>query len=270
MPELPEVQTVINDLIRESSGRKIIDIKTLTKSIWRYKYPRRGNIVGADIAGIKRKGKYILITLSNNRMLITHLGMTGRMILTEPGKVPDKHTHVIIKFGDFDIHYNDIRRFGFMDLVRSEKRGEVSYLRSLGPDPFELDEEKFTGIVKSKKRMIKQLLLDQNTISGLGNIYSDEVLFAAGIHPRSNSYRIGKKRLARLYDVTIETLNRAIKARGSSVSDFVDGSGAPGKYQNFHYVYGREGKPCKKCGTLIIREIIASRSAHYCPRCQRR
>jgi len=270
LPELPEVQTVINDLIRESSGRKIIDIRTLTKSIWRYKYPRRGNIVGADITGINRKGKYILIFLSNGRVLVVHLGMTGRMTVTEPGRIPDKHTHVIIKIGDLDIHYNDIRRFGFMDLVRFEELGEVPYLRDLGPDPFELDQEKFTGIIKSRKRMIKQLLLDQNTISGLGNIYSDEVLFGAGIHPRSNSFRIGKKRLARLYDVTIETLNRAIKARGSSISDFVDGSGVPGKYQNFHYVYGREGKPCKKCGSLIKREIIASRSSHYCPRCQRK
>jgi formamidopyrimidine-DNA glycosylase len=196
--------------------------------------------------------------------------MTGRMIVTEPERIPEKHTHVIIRFGDFDIHYNDVRRFGFMDLVRSDKLGEVKYLCNLGPDPFEIGEEIFSGIVKSKKRMIKQLLLDQNTISGLGNIYSDEILFAAGIHPRSISFRIGKKRLARLYDVTIETLNRAIKARGSSVSDFVDGSGAPGKYQNFHYVYGREGKPCKKCGALIKREIIASRSAHFCPRCQRK
>jgi formamidopyrimidine-DNA glycosylase len=195
--------------------------------------------------------------------------MTGRLVLAGSGSPPDKHTHVIIRFDGFDIHYNDIRRFGFMDLRRDTRIENVSYLAKLGPDPFELGENEFAGVIKSKNRMIKQLLLDQNIISGLGNIYTDEILFRAGIHPRAISSRLRKKRILCLYNVTIETLNRAIKARGSSISDFVDGSGAPGGYQNFHSVYGREGKPCNKCGARIKREIIASRSAHFCPRCQR-
>lgn len=269
MPELPEVQTVIDDLEPNIKNRKIVDIRILTRSIWRYKYPRKTNICGATVTDIGRKGKYILTYLSSDHILITHLGMTGRLVLTERGKPPDKHTHVVIQFDDFDIHFNDVRRFGFMDLCRGRGIYNVSYLAKLGPDPFELSEDEFAGIIKSKNRMIKQLLLDQNVISGLGNIYSDEILFGSRIHPRRTSSRLSKKRILRLYDVTIEILNGAIKARGSSVSDFVDGSGAPGGYQNFHSVYGREGKPCRNCGADIKREIIASRSAHFCPRCQR-
>ncbi len=269
MPELPEVQTIIDDLKSKIRGAGIIDIKTSTKSIWRYKYPRKGNIVGATVSGVARRGKYILIYLSKNKALIVHLGMTGRLIFTESGSRPQKHTHIVLRFTDFDIHYNDIRRFGFMDLVNLDNLENVSYLRNLGPDPFEIETGDFISIIRSKKRMMKPFLLDQNVISGLGNIYSDEILFKARIHPRVISSKIGKKRLTNLHDAALEILKNAIKARGSSISNYVDGSGSRGRYQNSHLVYGREGKPCKRCGAKIKREVIGSRSAHFCPRCQR-
>jgi formamidopyrimidine-DNA glycosylase len=269
LPELPEVQTIVNDLGPKMINRKITDIKILTRSIWRYKYPRKGNIIGARVTGISRRGKYIVISLSGKYTWIVHLGMTGRLVLAKSGTRRDKHTHVIMRFSGFEVHYNDIRRFGFMDLLPDGRIEKIPYLKNLGPDPFELDETGFMGVLKSRKRMIKQLLMDQNVISGLGNIYSDEILFGAGIHPRAISSRLRKKRISGLYNATIETLNLAIRARGSSISDFVDGSGEPGGYQDYHSVYGREGKPCVKCGTPVRREKIAGRSAHYCPRCQR-
>lgn len=269
MPELPEVQTIIEDLRKEIRGARIVDIKTITRSIWRYKYPHRRNIVGATVSDLVRRGKYILIYLSNNNIFIVHLGMTGKLILISSGSRPERHTHVILKFVEYEIHYNDVRRFGFMDLVNIDNLTNISYLRKLGPDPFEIEKTEFIGLIRSKKRMIKPLLLDQNIISGLGNIYSDEILFKARIHPRAVSSKISKKRLANLYDASLEILKKAIKARGSSISNYVDGSGVRGLYQNLHLVYGREGKSCRGCGAKIRREIIGSRSAHFCPRCQR-
>jgi formamidopyrimidine-DNA glycosylase len=226
-------------------------------------------MIGATVSDIVRKGKYILIYLSTNNALVIHLGMTGKLIFLKVGSKPDKHTHVVFKFADSDLHYNDVRRFGFMDLVSIDELMKAPYLCRLGPDPFAMGKVEFISIIKSKNRMMKPFLLDQNIISGLGNIYSDEALFKAGIHPRSICSRIRKKRLAKLYDSTREILERAIEARGSSISDYVDGSGVRGEYQNSHLVYGREGESCKRCGAKIKREIIGSRSAHFCPRCQR-
>jgi len=269
LPELPEVQTIVDDLKNKIRVARIIDIKILTKSIWRYKYPRKRSMIGAKVSDVIRRGKYILIYLSTNNVLVIHLGMTGKLIFVKVGSKPDKHTHVVFKFPDSDLHYNDVRRFGFMDLVSVDALKGIAFLNKLGPDPFEIEMGEFISIIKSKNRMIKPLLMNQDIISGLGNIYSDEILFKARIHPRSISSRIRKKKLAKLYDSAREILERAIEARGSSISDFVDGSGVRGEYQNSHLVYGRGGQSCKRCGAKIKREIIGSRSAHFCPRCQR-
>ncbi len=269
LPELPEVQTIVEDLKSKVSGARILDMKTLTRSIWRYKYPRKRDIIGATVSNVARRGKFILVYLSNGNTLIVHLGMTGRLTVTPSGSRPEKHTHVVLKLAGFDLHYNDIRRFGFMDLVGGDNLARIPYLNKLGPDPFDTERDEFISIIKSKKRMIKPLLLDQNVISGLGNIYSDEVLFEARIHPRTISSKIGRKRLANLHAASLEILRNAIKARGSSISNYVDGSGVKGLYQNSHRIYGRGGQPCDRCGAKIKREIIGSRSAHFCPRCQR-
>ncbi|UCC81018.1 MAG: bifunctional DNA-formamidopyrimidine glycosylase/DNA-(apurinic or apyrimidinic site) lyase [Candidatus Zixiibacteriota bacterium] len=269
MPELPEVQTVVDDLKEKISGAGILDMKTITRSIWRYKYPRKRDIIGATVSNVARRGKFILVYLSNGYVIIVHLGMTGRLTVTPSGSKIEKHTHVVLKFAGFDLHYNDIRRFGFMDLVGADNLAKIPYLHKLGPDPFDIEGDEFISIIKSKNRMIKPLLLDQNVISGLGNIYSDEVLFEARIHPRTISSKMGRKRLANLHAASLAVLRDAIKARGSSISNYVDGSGVKGLYQNSHRVYGREGEPCEKCGARIKREIIGSRSAHFCPRCQR-
>ncbi len=269
MPELPEVQTIVDDLNGIIRGARIIDMRTITGSIWRYKYPRRRNIIGATVSNVARRAKFILVYLSNGKVLIVHLGMTGRLTVAPSGSRPEKHTHVVLKFAGFDLHYNDVRRFGFMDLVGAGNLAKIPYLNKLGPDPFDMERDEFISIIKSKKRMIKPLLLDQNVVSGLGNIYSDEVLFEARIHPKTISSKIGRKRLANLHAASLEILRNAIKARGSSISDYVDGSGNRGAFQNSHRVYGREGQPCEKCGAKIKREIIGGRSAHFCPRCQR-
>ena len=269
MPELPEVQTIIDDLKNRILRREIRGIKTLTKSIWLNKIPRKEKILGAAIDDISRRGKYIIIYLANNTAIIIHLGMTGQLLLLNPKTKPAKHTHVVIALGKFDLHFNDIRRFGFIDIVDAENLDDIPYLSKLGPDPLQISKGDFAEIISSKSRMIKPLMLDQSVISGFGNIYSDEILFEARINPRAISSGITKRKLTIFHAASQKVLKNALKARGSSVSNYVDGSGERGSYQNSHLVYGKEGKPCVRCGSKIKRETIGSRSAHFCPRCQK-
>jgi len=269
MPELPEVQTIVNDLKKKIMGSKIADIKTITKSIWRNGPPHKRKIIGTAVSNIDRKGKYILIRLSRGRTLVIHLKMTGRLTIENKRKIADKHTHFVFVFDEFELHFNDVRRFGFLDLIEKIEINSTPYLAKIAPDPFEINQDEFIRLIQSKKRIIKPLLMDQTVISGLGNIYADEALFRAGIHPKKNSSKMSKVRAGNLYRSIIEILKKAIHARGSSVSDYVDGSGHRGGYQHKHLVYGKEGEPCPQCGRAIKRERIGGRSAHYCTRCQK-
>jgi formamidopyrimidine-DNA glycosylase len=269
MPELPEVETIVRDLRQDLVGKAISGVRILTRSIWRDKVPLSKHLK-AEISDIRRRGKNILIYLSNDRVLIIHLKMTGQLTVEKSLNPIKKHTHFIMDLTSGEqVRFNDIRRFGYLDLVREEDLAKTAYLLSLGPDALEISRDDFILIIKSKKRIIKSLLLDQSAVSGLGNIYSDEALFFAGIRPRQVSASISRLRASRLYDAMIDVLNKALDARGSSIDDYVDARGDKGSFQNQHHVYGREGEPCKKCGRPIKREVIGSRSAHYCPHCQK-
>ena len=269
MPELPEVQTVVNDLNKSIKGLTVKNVQLSNKLIWRDKRSRKTVLHDKKILKVIRKGKNILINLSGNNSLIVHLKMTGKLIFIKKINQYPKHTHFAAKLSSGYLYFNDIRRFGYLDLVKTDRLDGLPYLKSLGPDPFELDVAEFTALIKSKSRMIKPLLMDQTVIAGLGNIYADESLFAAKIHPKKLSSRISKKKLETLFNKIVRILDQAIKARGSSVSDYVDGSGSAGSFQLSHKVYGHEGEPCPACNGKIIREAIGGRSAHYCPRCQR-
>ncbi len=269
MPELPEVETIVRDLSRSVTGSRINKVHILNSTIWRNRRPSARTLIGRQIEGIGRKGKHILIHLSGDRTLVVHLKMTGRLTYETDSNPIAKHTHLVLALDNGEVRFNDIRRLGYLDLVKSSKLENVDFLKQLGPDPLRISEKEFTEIVRGRSKMIKALLLDQNVISGLGNIYSDEALFAAGIHPARVSSRISKVRASRLHRAISEVLRAAISARGSSVDDYVDGSGKQGSFQNYLKVYGRGGEPCVKCGTTIERRTIGSRSAHFCPRCQR-
>ncbi len=269
MPELPEVQTIVNDLRNKIVGKKIMTAKIITRSVWRDGRLPRVGLRSATISGIERKGKNILISLSGGRTLIIHLKMTGKLTLDRSDTKVAKHTHFIMELNDGEIRFNDIRRFGYLHLVKTSKLPDLDYLAKIGPDPYQLGVDDFLAAIKSKNRMIKALLLDQTVISGLGNIYTDEALFRAGISPKLNCRAISVARLGKLHSVIIEILDEAIQARGSSISDYVDADGVQGGYQNSHRVYGRESQPCVNCRRKIRREKIGGRSAHYCPRCQR-
>lgn len=269
MPELPEVETIVRDLKERVIGAGIQRVDFLNRSVWRNGKPLSRSLIRKRITNIERIGKNILIHLSNNRTLVIHLKMTGRLTFEDSRTPLAKHTHFVIRLDNGELRYNDVRRFGYLDLVESSKLDGVDYLARLGPDPLLISEYDFVRIIRSKRRIIKSLLLDQSIISGLGNIYTDEALFLARMHPRRISSSLSRKRIARLHHVIVEVLKAAIEARGSSIADYVDGSGKPGLYKDSHKVYGREGQPCFQCSRHIKREVIGSRSAHFCTRCQR-
>ena len=269
MPELPEVETIVRDLRDLIVGRKIIGTSFLRKSVWRKHAPKPVMLVNSLIDSIERKGKNILIHLSNRRTLIVHLKMTGRLTFEIPAVPIKKHTHLVIDLDGAHLRFNDIRRFGYLDLVESTKLSNLDYIAFLGPDALEISEDDFVKLIRSRSRIIKSMLLDQTITSGLGNIYSDESLYLAKIYPKKVSSSLSKAKARQLYAAIRQILLMAIKNRGSSVDDYVDARGGKGSHQNFFSVYGREGEPCFVCGHLIKRIIIGSRSCHYCPRCQR-
>jgi formamidopyrimidine-DNA glycosylase len=269
MPELPEVETIVRDLREDISGRRISNVRFLTRSVWRKHVPSTQSLVGATIERLDRMGKNILIFLSNGRVLIVHLKMTGRLTFEKPSAPKKKHTHFILSLNGGELRFNDIRRFGYLDLVYSQKLGKVPYLARLGPDALKIGRQEFTELIRTRKRIIKALLLDQDLIAGMGNIYTDEALFRAGIHPKRVSSSLSVARAGKLHEAMIETLNLALSARGSTIDNYVGGRGTPGSFQDQHLVYGREGKPCPKCGRTIKRILVGGRSTHFCSHCQK-
>jgi formamidopyrimidine-DNA glycosylase len=221
---------------------------------------------GFTVAAVRRRGKHIVFDLRRgNRFahLLIHLGMTGQLRLdAEPGR----HTHAIVQLdGGLTLLYNDTRQFGRLEFCeRLPQR-----LERLGPEPLELAEEEFVRRFRAHRSMVKSLLLDQSFLSGLGNIYCDEALFRAGIHPRALAARLRPERAERLHRAIVEVLAESIRLGGSSVSDYVASDGRRGRFQLRHNVYRRTGRPCPVCGTPIRRILVASRGTHFCPRCQR-
>ncbi|HEX4166034.1 MAG TPA: zinc finger domain-containing protein, partial [Bryobacteraceae bacterium] len=195
-------------------------------------------------------------------LLYIHLGMTGNLLWNA---IPGKYSRAVFELEGGTLVYNDIRQFGRVEFYR-ELPAELA---RVGPDALLLEAAPFCSRLKQRKGPIKSLLLNQAFLSGVGNIYADEALFAAGIHPRTPANRISRKRAVALHGQIHAILTLAIEHRGSSISNHVDGSGTPGAFQQLHAVYGRGSEPCLRCGTPIRRIVLGQRGTHYCPRCQR-
>ncbi len=196
---------------------------------------------------------------------IVHLGMTGSLVVCPPDAEVEKHTHAIVRLGSGrELRFVDPRRFGRLSVVRSSNGFAAS-----GLEPLDVGFELFVDLFRKRKTPIKSALLNQKLLSGVGNIYADESLFRAGIRPRRRAATLTRDELRRLYESVQQVLNEAILAGGSSINDYVDARGEPGMFQMQHRVYGREGEPCLTCRTPIKRIVIAGRSSHYCPKCQR-
>lgn len=264
MPELPEVEAVVRS-IAPLVGRRIVAAEFRVARILRGGDPERmaARLAGRRIGAIRRYGKFILVSLSGGGYLLLHLGMTGRLLL---GGTPGKHTHAIFTLDRGVLQFDDSRQFGAIELHEDFP----ARVARLGPEPLEIAAQDFASNLHRRRTSVKALLLNQTFVRGVGNIYADEALFRAGIHPKAATARLRRDRALRLHQALIEVLTEAIAAGGSSISDYVDADGRQGFFQISHRVYQRTGEPCVNCGAAIRRALVAQRSSHFCPRCQKR
>jgi formamidopyrimidine-DNA glycosylase len=280
MPELPEVETIARGLASRVTG-------DLIESVWLGSKPEPLKSPAAEIAAtlqsrriadVRRMGKHIVFELVSEgkrargrrsgqplgakAQWIVHLGMTGSMLVCKPDAEIAKHTHAVVKLASGrELRFVDPRRFGRLSVARDFDTG--------GCEPLDVKLDHFITLFHGRKTTIKSALLNQKLLRGVGNIYADESLFRAGIRPRRRATSLTRENLRRLHKSVQEVLREAIALGGSSVSDYVDSDGQEGSFQLEHRVYGREGERCLSCKTAIKRVVIAGRSSHYCPKCQR-
>ncbi|MGI9104494.1 MAG: bifunctional DNA-formamidopyrimidine glycosylase/DNA-(apurinic or apyrimidinic site) lyase [Terriglobales bacterium] len=285
MPELPEVETVVRGLQKTVIGDTVDDVWLSGRSQPLKSSPAEIAEVlgGARIAGVRRMGKHIVMDLEVARAtspatrrrataaggratpahFIVHLGMTGKILVVAPDEPLEKHTHFIARLkSGRELRFVDPRMFGKLAVARQP-------FQTAGSEPLDIGFELFAGLFRKRKTPIKSALLNQKLLRGIGNIYADESLFRAGVRPRRRAASLTRADLHRLYESVQQVLNEAIRAGGSSVSDYVDSAGEPGFFQLEHRVYGRERDPCLVCRTPVKRIVIAGRSSHYCPKCQK-
>jgi formamidopyrimidine-DNA glycosylase len=291
MPELPEVETIARGLNSRVAG-DVIESVWLGSKPEPLKSPAREMVAALEskrIAGVRRVGKHIVFDLENGgragtakktkvrskpalartpapasstAQWIVHLGMTGRMLVCPPEEEIAKHTHAIAKLASGrELRFVDPRRFGRLSVSNG--------FAAPGSEPLDVELAQFVKLFRGRKTPIKSALLNQNLLSGVGNIYADESLFRARVRPRRRATSLTQDDLGRLYQAIQEVLKEAIALGGSSISDYVDSDGEEGFFQLQHRVYGREGEPCLVCKTSVKRVVIAGRSAHYCPKCQK-
>ncbi len=278
MPELPEVEVLRRDLDREVVGKKIkaIEVNGL-RSVRRHKTKKAftSRLEGRKITKVERRGKYLVLSLDGTDALVVHLGMSGRLLRAKSAreKLP-KHTHVVITFTQGgQLRFVDPRTFGEVFVTElDEIDSQVEELAHLGIDPLEttMSWDRFGRMVADRKCRLKAMLMDQKFLAGIGNIYSDEILFAAGLRFDRESDSLSDQEIRRLYRAIVEILQDAVKHRGSSLADeqYVDLFGQPGEFQNHHNVYDREGESCRRCRHTVVRQRFSNRSTFFCDACQ--
>ena len=275
MPELPEVETVVRGLRLSLPGRTVTEVRFGKTDFVDDAGAIAEHLPGSRIGDIERMGKFIRVKLNHDgpaekqlgANLIIHLGMTGQLKVVRTGDPVAPHTHAFFPLDDGrELRYTDIRRFGRMAFVPESEL--AAFTGELGKEPLEISAEEFCERIGSRRARLKALLLNQSVLRGIGNIYADESLFRAKLHPARTAASLPRKKLCDLHRAVREILTEAIRHRGSSVSDYVDSEGNRGEFQLRHRVYQREGKPCYRCKSKIRRIIVAGRSSHYCPHCQ--
>ena len=277
MPELPEVEVVRRDLEREIVGKRIKAVEVDGMRSVRRHHNRKqfiNRLEGKRITGVERRGKYILCRLEGGDVLVIHLGMSGQLLRAKTSReARSKHTHVVITFTQGgQLRFVDPRTFGEMFVTEADALAKVSELNHLGLDPLEtaMSWEHFGQLISQRHAKLKPLLMDQRFLAGIGNIYSDEILWGAGLRWDRMSDSLSSQEIRRLYRAMVETLQDAVKYRGSSLADeqYVDLFGRPGDYQLHHNVYARDGEFCRRCRHVIRRERYGGRSTFYCEACQ--
>jgi formamidopyrimidine-DNA glycosylase len=277
MPELPEVEVVRRDLEREIVGKRVKSVEVDGMRSVRRHHNRKqfiSRLEGLKFTGVERRGKYILCRLEGGDVLVIHLGMSGQLLRTKTARdAKAKHTHVIITFTQGgQLRFIDPRTFGEMFVTEVDSLARVSELSHLGIDPLEnaMSWEQFGNLIAQRHAKLKALLMDQKFLAGIGNIYSDEILWGAGLRWDRMSDSLSAQEVRRLYRSMVETLQDAVKYRGSSLADqqYVDLYGKIGEYQLHHKVYARDGETCRRCRHAIVRERFGGRSTFYCEACQ--
>jgi len=273
MPELPEVETIVRSLRPSIIGRVISCAELLDRSLLRR--PDRaglGAVRGRRVVGVRRRGKMILIACDVGLTLVFHLKMTGQILIASGSDSPDKHTRLMLQFQDKKnaLIFRDVRKFGFLLCLRAGPVNSCPEIADLGPEPFEVTAQELARRLGRRTAKIKSLLLDQSMIAGIGNIYADEILFDARIHPETPASALSPHAMGRLHKSTQNILTRAVAAKGSTLRDYVDARGQAGTFQFAHRVYDREGERCPVCRASIKRVRVAGRSSYFCPKCQRK
>ncbi|WP_127850131.1 DNA-formamidopyrimidine glycosylase [Lacticaseibacillus hulanensis] len=273
MPELPEVETVRRNLTGLIVGKQIAAIGTDWEKILNGGLQFfQDQLVGERFIAIDRRGKYLLLRLSNNKTIISHLRMEGKYALMEDHDEPHaRFTHVWFTFTDgSELRYFDSRKFGRMTLVDTGTEMQTAGLKTIGPEPTPATflVADFAATLKRHKKAIKSVILDQATVAGVGNIYADETLWMSKIHPERPADSLTEDEVQALHDNIIAELSTAIDLGGTTVHSFVNAVGKEGGFQNKLNVYGRTGKPCFRCGTAIEKIKVGGRGTHFCPQCQ--
>ena len=304
MPELPEVETLRLGLQKYLVGRRIENIEIRVPKIF---VGNKNDVIGAKIIGLKRIGKGLIIELDNDFVLAVHLKMTGQLVYSDnetknlplSAKIggvtlPSKYTHAIFKLKtqksnvkttgqnlklqnkpeDAYLYYNDLRRFGWIKVVRKDEVDKIPFFREMGPEPLlssgqpVLTFEKFKEIIANSNLVVKVLLMDQRRIGGIGNIYANEALFKAKIDPRRKVKTLSKEELRKLYDAIYFVIKKGLEYGGSSDENFVNALGQEGKYQNHFLIYGRKGEKCNGCGGIVKKIKLGGRGTYFCEKCQ--
>jgi formamidopyrimidine-DNA glycosylase len=262
VPELPEVETVVRSIGPYIIGHTISHAQLLSHRVTRQPSSATAKaLTGATIESVRRHGKQIFVHLDRG-ILYIHLGMTGKLLWNGERT---KYARAILELEHGTLIFDDVRQFGRFEYYRKVP----AFLKKAGPDALAVSEAEFLARLKKHRGHIKPLLLNQTFISGVGNIYADEALFAARIHPKTRAARLSKPRAEELYKQIRGILELSILHRGSSISNYVDADGACGNYQLQHNVYGRTNAPCPRCGMPVKRIVLGQRSTHFCPHCQR-
>ncbi len=270
MPELPEIETVKRTLTPLICGRIIQKLEIRLAKILRPE-PKvfQKSLPGQRIKALSRRGKILIIHLTQN-VLLFHFRMTGNLVCLFPRDPEPRYTHLLFYLDQgLRLAYTDLRQFGWIELIKEEDLSHHWIWSKLGPEPFELNEKEFFSLLRARKRGLKAFLLDQEMIAGLGNIYTDEALFRAGLHPKRKTSSLSFEEARQLLSVIKKVLEEAIRERGSSVRNYVDGRGQRGNFQRQHLVYRKKGKPCPRCGQEIVYQKIAGRGTYFCPGCQK-
>jgi formamidopyrimidine-DNA glycosylase len=276
MPELPEVESLRQILARSACKRTIVDVQVRETRLRRViEHDIAERLVGGEIEAICRRAKYLLIALSGERVILVHLGMSGslthRRTASDDAPFIKRHDHLQIILDDSSrLVYNDPRRFGMMKVVARQELEQTPELSVLGPEPLsdDFNATYLRTVCRGRTAAVKNILMDQRVVAGIGNIYAAEILFRAGVRPTRSARRLKRDEIEAIVRFTPVILQAAIASRGTTFRSYRDSRGQPGRFQKHLMVYGREGEPCRVCGATVRNVVVGQRASCYCPRCQ--